>query len=352
MASLFKRKGSPYWWIRCKDANGNWSSVSTKLKHDDIHQTREARSRCAATTAGELADTGHKDEEVWDRWVETFLGTHCHSDNLLVHYRASWRWIRTFLAERQVKLPRQLKVNDVYAFVEWRVKAAGVKKSTALTDVKVLRVLMNYAVRNEWAQGNPCVKLGIRREPPKQKPELTDDDIRQIYDGLVIHKRPAWMSDCFTIALHTGCRISETAIPMKCVDLERKTITFPSPKGGITRAFTVPMPTALVPFFEKARAAGKTVAVDLPPAYGQHFTKFLHKKIKRRDLTFHSTRVTRVTRLLRAGVSERTAMGLVNHSSAEVSRIYQRLSVGDFQAEVDKVVYPSPTPSNGENPEE
>ncbi len=56
---------------------------------------------------------------------------------------------------------------------------------------------------------------------------------------------PEWMQTAFKIALHTGCRLRETRIPMSYVDFAENKITFPSPKGGEARAFSIPMPTAL-----------------------------------------------------------------------------------------------------------
>lgn len=48
-----------------------------------------------------------------------------------------------------------------------------------------------------------------------------------------------------TVALHTGCRLRETALDMRLVDFGRRTITFAAPKGGRGRAFTRPLPKAL-----------------------------------------------------------------------------------------------------------
>ena len=59
------------------------------------------------------------------------------------------------------------------------------------------------------------------------------------------------MQVSFEIALHTGCRIRETRIPMNCIDFAENKITFPAPKGGEDRAFSIPMPTALRPLLAR-----------------------------------------------------------------------------------------------------
>ena len=58
------------------------------------------------------------------------------------------------------------------------------------------------------------------------------------------------MQTAFDIALHTGCRLRETRIPLNCMDFAENKITFPSPKGGEERAFSIPMPSALRPLLK------------------------------------------------------------------------------------------------------
>jgi hypothetical protein len=72
---------------------------------------------------------------------------------------------------------------------------------------------------------------------------MTDEEIRKIW--IALQDKDEWMRDSFLIALHTGCRLRETIIPMNCIDLAGETITFPAPKGGEEKAFSIPMPKAL-----------------------------------------------------------------------------------------------------------
>jgi hypothetical protein len=48
------------------------------------------------------------------------------------------------------------------------------------------------------------------------------------------------------ISLHTGCRLRETRLQLNCIDFKEDKITFPSPKGGEDRAFSIPMPSVLL----------------------------------------------------------------------------------------------------------
>jgi hypothetical protein len=81
---------------------------------------------------------------------------------------------------------------------------------------------------------------------------------------LCVTEEPEWMQVSFAIALHIGCRLRETRIPLGCVNLKENKITFPSLKGVEEGAFSIPMPTALKPVFEKMKAERRRYTVEFP----------------------------------------------------------------------------------------
>ena len=209
-----------------------------------------------------------------------------------------------------------------------RKKKKLVKLNTALHDLKVLRIVMNQAVKLGLSQVNPCMRLGVQKEETKEKPELTDADILLI--RIALKEESEWMQVAFEIAVNTGCRLSETRIKISNIDFEKDTILFESPKGGKSRAFTTPLPSAIKPLLLKIKDRGDAYTLALPQVPGKDWWRFF-KKLNRSELCFHSTRVTFVTRLARAGVPQPIAMRLVNHSSVLVHKIYQRLGVEDVR---------------------
>ena len=118
-------------------------------------------------------------------------------------------------------------------------------------ELKLLAMIMGEAVRLGHADANPLVSLKLRRDKAAKKPELTDKEISEIREAL--KTEPEWMQIAFDIALHTGCRLRETRLPVNCLDFIENKITFPSPKGGEDRAFSIPMPSALRPLLERIR---------------------------------------------------------------------------------------------------
>ena len=148
------------------------------------------------------------------------------------------------------------------------------------------------------------------------------------------------MQTAFEIGLYTGCRLRETRIPLTCVDLVENKITFPSPKGGVERAFSIPMPSAIRPLFEKLKAGKRKFTVDFPFQPSRRWQQFCIK-IEKPHLCFHCLRVTYVNRLRRAGVPREVAMRLVNHASELIHQIYQREKVEDVAKWRDAVSFPN-----------
>jgi integrase len=346
VAALYKRSGSPFWWVRTKNKDtGQWVGRSTGFRHTIAQESVKARQLEAELTARELDVKRTDPGEEWERWVPDFLSRHGKSPLTRLNYTSCWRWIYTFLRENGVRTPSELTYAHAVGFIRWRTSikkrdGSFISKNKALTDIKVLRVIMRRAVRLGYATGNPCDRMGEDRPDPKVKPELTDEDIAQIYKALERWK--PWMRVAFSIALYTGCRLMETSIDFRFIDFERKTITFDKPKGGREKAFTINLPTVLVPMLKAIKATGAKKTVELPANASQLFSNFFLKNgFRARDICFHCTRVTYVTRLLRSGVPKEVAMRLVNHASEIVHKLYQRHRVEDVKPYADRVQLPS-----------
>jgi integrase len=247
-------------------------------------------------------------------------------------------WLQT----RRLNSPRAITYRVALEYLDWRTgfrkktgKTAG--HNTAIMELKLLAMIMGEALRLGHAVANPLVSLKLRRDKPAKKPEMTDAEIRRIREAL--RGEPDWMQTAFEIALHTGCRLRETRLPLACLDFSENKITFPSPKGGEDRAFSIPMPTALHPLLRRTRKSKRKFTLDFPFQPSRRWQQFFIK-IGMPHLCFHCLRVTYVNRLRRAGVPREAAMRLVNHSSELVHQIYQREKVDDVAPWRDAVQFP------------
>jgi integrase len=127
---------------------------------------------------------------------------------------------------------------------------------------------------------------------------------------------------------------------VNCIDFVEEKITFPSPKGGEDRAFSIPMPSALRPLLEHIQKTVQKFTVEFPFQPSRRWQQFFIK-IKMPHLCFHCLRVTYVNRLRRAKVPREAAMRLVNHASELIHKIYQREKVEDVAQWRDTVRFPT-----------
>ena len=244
---------------------------------------------------------------------------------------------RKALSQPQVDhLPQRARIHRLaYKLQEEDRQTVG--RNTAIMELKLLAMIMGEAVPLGHADANPLVSLKLRRDKSAKKPEMTDDEITRIRKGL--KTEPEWMQISFGIGLNTGCRLRETRIPIECLDFREDKITFPAPKGGEDRAFSIPMPTALRPLLARIRKSKRKFTLDFPFQPSRRWQQFFIK-MGMPHLCFHCLRVTYVNRLRRVGVPREVAMRLVNHSSALVHQIYQREKVDDVAPWRDAVQFP------------
>lgn len=347
-ASVISRKRSPrysivYW---CAEQQKRIFETTPFLVSDP---NGRRKALLLANEKGKLAaadkETGGSDR--WENWVEGFLNDRYRGrDRTLPRYIYGWSQWHAFLCETKTRVPRALDYHTVLKFIEWRssqVKPASgkrVSKNTALCDVKVMSVIMREAMRRGYAETNHCEKLGIQKDPARQKPEMKDTEIATIRAAL--KSRPEWMQTAFEIALLQGCRLSETSLPLEMVDLSRMTITFAAKGrgGGEKHVFTTMLHQNLVPLMKELKRRGARVTCTLPQMAAKEFHMFF-REVDMPHLCFHCTRVTVITRMARAGVPMSQAMSFVGHASETVHRIYQRLAAADLSSAVAAVSYAS-----------
>lgn len=343
MASLYKKDRSPFWWIQYVDGLGHRRNTSTGFRTDDANDTVKARVLRAQLEAKEIDRTGGAATSgQWETWVPHYLKRHCESARTLQRYSGSWAWVVFWLQEQKLHSPRAITYRKALEYIEWRTsykKKTGktVGRNTAIQELKLLAMIMGEAVRLGHADANPLVSLKVRKDKAAKKPEMSDKEIKEIRKAL--KAEPEWMQIAFDISLHTGCRLRETQLPLSCVDFAENKITFPSPKGGESRAFSIPMPSALRSLFQRLKSERREVTLEFPFQPSRRWQQFFIK-IGKPHLCFHCLRVTFVNRLRRAGVPREAAMRLVNHSSDLVHQIYQREKIDDVAQWRDAVIFP------------
>lgn len=343
--SVYKRTGRPTYYV-AYDCPTRLVRVneSTGYSIEDPAGRAKAYDYAKQKSGAFVAANGTKEAERWESWAEDFLRSRYATQRpTLTSYLGAWKFLQRWLHEAKIPVPRALTYQHLHEFVAWRTsqprrsgKTTG--RNTALHNVKVLSRLMREAIRRGFAGSNPCERLGddLPPTPPKAKRELTDEDIATIRQAFAERKgkgRPSdWMPIAFEVALHQGCRLSATRIPMHKVDFRRGTVTL-TEKGsrGEPTVFTIPIHPDIRPLLERLRDEGREYVADVPRFASRNFTRFL-RSIGLDDVSFHCTRVTVITQMARSGVPIQQAMAYVHHADQTIHKVYQKLQAADLSA--------------------
>ena len=330
MASYYRRKRSPFFWIRVQNSDGTWGGKSSGIRIDALGALRKVKQRVAEQLMKEhqIGSTGSAHR--FEAWVPCFIAEHYNNENTKVRYLNAWSALSAYLQHEKVISPLQVTYKLCTDYVPFRTNPPrsvmrARTQNTALTELKVFSAILQEAVRRGFITANPCTRLGLKRTPPKQKPEITEEERVKIEEALE-HQDP-WMRDCFLVAMRQGCRISETAAPLGNIDTERMTISF-NVKGG--RIHTAPLHLDLMPLVKAARKVRRKTLVALPKYAPKKWHQFF-RRIGLGHLSFHCTRVTVVTKLARSGAPIYQTKAYVGHASDTVHGIYQRLNSADVR---------------------
>lgn len=346
VSAIYKRKDSPWYWIRFKTPDGKWAAKATRYRTDStLHRAKAQRE------ASELSIKERAVRKGDDLWVGGLIETHPVSPSTKKHYRNSWRWVSRFLAERRLRL-EEFAPAHAEQYIAWRLSiprtnGAHVSRNLAADDVKFIKWAHRQGRLLGLLDTVAMMDYRTKKLPAAKRPVFTDDEITRVrrflaHDG-AMDPAKEWMQICFEIGYHTGCRLRETRLDLRLVDLHAGTINFPCPKGGVTRAYTIPIPAGIQPMLERLKGAGRRYAFEWP-GHGSRISVEWRLTFNLCGLfnhTFHSLRATRVTNLRKAGIPQSVAMRLVNHSSTLVHEMYQRHFVEDLRRHVDAGLLPA-----------
>ena len=354
MATLYIKKGSPFYYLRYKEESGKWRDRATTYRHDLTSERKKARAYAAEINHKELKRTPVKAGEAWDFWVLRFMRQAYagpEHDNTLARYELSWRNVHAFLQWKKILVPRMVTRALCKEYHSWRVdpysnggRIEGVLKcghNTARLDLKVFSLILDEAVNLGFADSNPAYRLGIKKIKAKEKRPFTNEEIMFIRKQLA--DCPTWMSVSFELGLHQALRLRQTSFPLICVDFERGVITYPYEIVKGSKPFSHPIDQRVRPLLERIRDSGAKLTCDMPPEKDVPSIVWhdFFEKNKIEDACFHCTRVTWITRAAIAGVPISQAMRFVNHGSEEVHRIYTKLQVDDIMGVPDQVAFPA-----------
>ncbi len=330
-------KRSPWIWIQYGNTGERKKWHKTNVRKDAPPEVRVKKialeknllESMLLKADGNLAQDG----KGW-AWVANWLAMRYKGKQRTAEvYLAQWKRVLEFLIEKEIAGPQVLEREHAFQYIQWRTdqvkpkSGKSIKLSTAMGEITLLKMVMGEAKVRFHLPENPILKLGVEEDDAEMKPELTDDEIQMIYEGL--KKKPVWMFRAFHIALHTGLRHKDTRLHRSQVRREDDWILIEKPKGGRKREFGIPIYPSISEMLNEWLDDSRdpylwTIPEKDVVMSGLIWHKFFHHELKMPHLAFKCTRITFIMDGLRKKIPENVMLKMVNHGTTTINRIYQR----------------------------
>jgi len=207
---LYRRKDSPYWWVKIVLPDGRQVCRSTRLKV--LADAEEYLIRLKAE-AYEAARTGIPVERNWQDAVVQYLEDNADKRRLF-YDQAHFQKLDPYL--RGYRL-RDINMNALRPFIQDRKQKDGVANGTINRALEVVRHVLNMA-RDDWGWIARVPKIRMLKEPKRRVRFLKDEEADRLMLALPEHMVPV-----VRYALATGCRMTEILrLEWSRVDLGRR----------------------------------------------------------------------------------------------------------------------------------
>jgi integrase len=344
--ALYRRKDTPFWWIRYRDRSGIRRAESSFTKDWQEAQTI-LRERLHARDNNVL-DVMRKGERLsLEQWVDFFLENYSkppvraektHQVNLRVA-----KHLKCAFASRKLA---DITADDIELYLRdrlrktVRIKTAlgyrekGVLKSTTVhQELRVLRRMLNVAVRKKLLQANPCwgVEFPVAVRGLFRPHYVTWSEQRRIESH-----GPPHLRNVVQIITETGLRVYKELTPMKKdqVDLVNATVWIPDSKtpNGIAE---IPLtPLAIDAFKSQMMISGEGPflfpSAKNPSGHHKNLKTAWRKTLKRAGVPYfriYDLRSTYATRLSAGGVADEWVTQLLRQGDAKVFKKYSQMKL-------------------------
>jgi integrase len=343
---LYKRDGSKVWWMRYRDKEGIRRREST-LAEDWGDAQKYLRERLQARDNNTLPALRRGQDLTFGEWADFYLEnfskppfralkTHEVNQRALKHLRSMFE--NTKLAEQTAddiemylrgRLKQRVRVKARDGFVE-----KGVLKATTVhQELRVLRRMLNVAVRKKFLFANPCAGVEF--------PARVDGLFRPHYmawseQQKIEFSAPGYLRNVIRIVTETGLRIYKELTPIKKeqLDLGNGTVWIPDSKtpNGVAE---VPLTEIAVEAFRSQLAISGPSQYLFPSdenadGYQKTFKTVWHATLRRAGVRYfriYDLRSTYATRLSAGGVADEWVTQLLRQGDAKVFKKYSQMKL-------------------------
>src|SRR6266446_2135979 len=343
---LYRRSGTKFWWMRYHDRVGKRCQETTGTS--DWHEAqKKLRERLQARDDNILHIVCKGEQLPFEEWVDFFLEnyskpplrapkTHEANSRAAMHLKTvfgsrkladvSGEAIEGYLRHR---LRQHVQVKTAAGVV----KAGLLKPSTVHQEFRVLRRLLNLAVRKKLLRSNPCSEVEF---PVVVKHLFRPHYVCWSEQQKIESKAPEYLRNVIRIMTETGLRIYKELTPMRKdqVDLTNGIVWVPDSKtpNGVAE---VPLTElAVAAFRDQMRIAGDGPYLfpndKNPTGHQTTFKTVWSATLRRADVAYfriYDLRSTYATRLSAGGVADEWVTQLLRQGDAKVFKKYSQMKL-------------------------
>src|SRR6202140_2935018 len=343
---VYRRPGTQIWWIRYRDRKGVARRESS-LTADWQEASKRLRERLQARDHNLLEVVRKGESLAYEQWADFFLEnyskppvraekTHEANERCTKHLKAAFGTsplvditadsIELYLRER---LRQRVRVK-----VKLGYKLLGAIKSTTIhQEFRVLRRMLNVAVRKRLLAANPCSGVEF---PVAVKGMFRPHYVPWSEQQRIESHAPEYLANIVRIITETGLRIYKELTPMRKdnVDLANAVVWIPDSKtpNGIAK---VPLTPLAVQAFQRQFAISGDgpflFPSDLNPSgHHKNLRKAWKRTLSRAKVTYfriYDLRSTYATRLSAGGVADEWVTQMLRQGDAQVFKKYSQMKL-------------------------
>ena len=344
--SIYPRKDGKALWMVYRDRNGKRIRESTNTE-DWQEAQRKLRDRLQARD-DKILDIVRKGEQIqFADWVDFFLEnyskppiraekTHHANQRAGRHLKQAFgRHSLLDLGADDIEhyLRRRLQVRVQFKTAAGVVEKDRLKPATVHQELRVLRRMLNVAVRKKLLPSNPCSGVEF---PVKLQGLFRPHYMSWTEQQRIEFQAPGYLRNVIRIITETGLRVYKELLPMKKeqVDLENAFAWIPDSKtpNGIAE---VPLTDLAVEAFrDQMQVSGPGPWLfpsdENPAGHQKSLRTVWHLTLRRAKVPYfriYDLRSTYATRLSAGGVADEWVTQLLRQGEAKVFKKYSQMKL-------------------------
>lgn len=329
--SLYKRKDSPYWWIKLPPIRGELKTFYQSTETGNKRQAQRLHDKLCAER-WELDKIGTKPVRTWDdataKWLEetSYKRTHEWDKSMI-------RWFKPHLGGRALNTINRALLDEVR-----RVRANGVTPSTVNRYMALVRSVLRRACYDwEWIDRVP--KIGMMRQAEGRVRSLTREEFARLLAEL-----PPHLADMALFSVATGLRQANVKrLQWRQVSFERRHLWVAADQHKNGKAHAVPLNvTAMDVLFRRKADHPSFVFTYEGRPVDQVNTKAWRFALKRAgidDFRWHDLRHTFATWHREAGTPTYELQRLGGWRTQSMVDRYAHISPDGLQAAASRLDY-------------